>query len=149
MYPLVHFCTLLTVWLCSPSSCMTHGWVVSHAGSSREPKMNTSQEQTKLPGWGLGLFSSCLQSPRDGTLKWSRKSGHWLLSWSCQGDGFWDRSSPFSQVVQHLTKSSFLVHQHLPHVFGFCGDWQPNPCFCFVTPSIHFVPLSQSLFLAA
>lgn len=38
-------------------------------------------------------------------------------------------SAPFSQVVQHLNKTSFLLHQHLAHESGFCCSRQPILCF--------------------
>ena len=35
--------------------------------------------------------------------------------------GIFDRSSPFFHAAQHLNKTYFLLHQYLPHEFGFCG----------------------------
>ena len=42
-----------------------------------------------------------------------------------------EMSPPFSQIAQNLTKISFLLHQHLPHGFGFCGGREPNLFFFF------------------
>ena len=69
-----------------------------HAGSRTEPEIGRSWEQAKLPGWPL---SSCLQTPKDGTLRWSRNSGHWLLFWSCWGSLVAQRRWPLRQVVPH------------------------------------------------
>ena len=88
------------------------------------------------------------------TLNWSRHSGYWLLYWSCwgqldvfsraeRGDRFWDGSSPFSQIVQHLNKTFCLLHQHLPHEFGFCGNRQQNLHF-FIWLQLCFQRASPS-----
>ena len=34
-------------------------------GFRREPEMNSSWKQAKLPGWGVRLLSSCLWAPKD------------------------------------------------------------------------------------
>ena len=102
-----------------------------NTGSRREPKMNSNLEQAKLPGWGLWQLSSHLWAPKDCALNWSRNSGHCLLSWFGWGEGLWDGSLPFPQIVQHLHKTSFLLHQQLPHMFGFCGNSSWTPVFLF------------------
>ena len=56
--------------------------------SKREPEMDSSQEQVKLPGWGLWLLSSCLQILKNCTLKWSRidkkgKINSWTWTTAC------------------------------------------------------------------
>ena len=99
--------------------------------SRKEPEMDSNREQAKLTGCPL---SSYLTAPKDYTLIWSRNSGYWFVSWCCRGGELSDRSLPFSQIAQHLSKSPFLLHQHLPHEFGFCGNRQPSLCFfCLVT----------------
>ena len=44
------------------------------------------------------------------------------------------RSSLFSKMAQYPNKTFFLLHQHLCHKFGFCGDKQLNPCFFCLFP---------------
>ena len=39
-------------------------------GSGRKPEVDSIWEQAKLPGWGFRPFSSCLQVPKDCTLRW-------------------------------------------------------------------------------
>ena len=38
-----------------------------YAGSSREPELGSSEEQAKLPGWGLRPLSRHLRAPKDCT----------------------------------------------------------------------------------
>ena len=152
MWPMVSRRELLSLWptwwctslcVCAVSHPGTHNYEVLLAAwsmpvwapltaSRMKPKMGNSQEQTKVPG----PLSSHLQAPRDCTLNWSRNSGHWLLSWSCWGDGLWEKCLPLSQTVQHLNKTSLLSHQHLPHKSGFCGNRQPDPCCCCCSVTI-------------
>ena len=53
--------------------------------SRREPEVDSSRKQAKLPGWGLRPLSSCLWAPKDCPLKRSKNPGHWLSSWFCCG----------------------------------------------------------------
>ena len=49
----------------------------------------------------------------------------------------WDGNPPFSQVVWHLNKTSFLLYHHLPHKFGSCGGRQS--VFCLVMMTQHSI----------
>ena len=66
-------------------NCHSNIPIYFESGSRRDPEMDSSQEQAKLPGQVLRPLSSCLQAPKDCTLQWSRDSGHWILSWPCWG----------------------------------------------------------------
>ena len=87
----IHWCdhTLSpgSTWSWGPASSVAHGWWAPHPSSRRELEMNSSRGQATLPGWGICLFSSPLWGPEDCTLKRSRNSNHWLLSWSCWDHG--------------------------------------------------------------
>ena len=87
--------SLSPTWWCTPrcvcilSQEYAATWPMTvlapHTDSCGEHEMNNSQEQAKLPGWGLRVLSNSLQAPEDCILNWSRNSGHWLVSWSCWG----------------------------------------------------------------
>ena len=140
-------CIHLSICTLSPRNmwpvALTVTWLITtwapRTGSRREPETDSHWERAKLPG---GLLSCHLWVSKVCTLKWNRKSEHCLLSWFCRGDDLWDRSLPFSQITQNLNKTSFLLHQHLPHEFGFCGDRQPNRIF-FPPSWLHWLSLSE------
>ena len=100
-------------------------------------KLTAAWGQAKLPGWGLRLLSRSLQAPKNCTLNWSRNSWPWLLSWSCWGDGIWDRSPPFSQIrstwIEHL--SFFTIICLMSLAFVVTGS----------QPSIFFVRLHDQI----
>ena len=61
---------------------------ILHAGSRRKPEMDSCwEQQDELPRWRVIPLSSCLWTPKDCALKWSRNSGHGPLSWPCWGHG--------------------------------------------------------------
>ena len=107
------------VQTCSPSSHITH----AHASSTWSPAGNQKQAaaRNKLSYKDDHLI---VTYGHQRTLNWSRNCGRWLSSWFCWGDGLWDTGSPFSQIMPHLNKTSFFLHQHLPHEFSFCGKRQ-------------------------
>ena len=147
--------SLLLIWWCShpcvhmfscPGAChMAMAMWAPHVGSRREAEVVSQQEQSYLLGWGLQPLTSCPQVLKDCTLKWSRNSGHWLclglaeeswtLSMAERGDGLWDRSPPFSQVVLHLKKTKrtlFFAPTSASWVW-LLWSRQPNLLFCSVT----------------
>ena len=121
-----------------PGSHMARG----RADSRRQPETDSSQEQATLPGGGIRPLSSPLWAPKDYTLKWSRDSGYWLLSWPCWGRSWTffmaERGDGFEPGVCHSPRShntwikplSFCTSSR-PHRFGFCGDRQLDLWFLF------------------
>ena len=120
---LTHLANVLAGAFMGPCGFGNH---IANPTYRREPEARQWLGANRWPG---GPLNSHLQFPKDGTLNGRRNSKRCLWFWPgwgrlglplgfLEGMGF-DTRPPFVQILQHLTKTSFLPHQPLPLEFPY------------------------------
>ena len=102
-------------------------WPMASLAPHRVWGLTVARRKTELIGWPP---SGQLWFPRDGTLNGPAK-GRWVFFWVSRRNGLWDKSLPFSEIMQHLNKTSFLSHQPLPPEFAYWWQLATKPQLLF------------------